>query len=33
MLFCQVVPYKVDFGATVIQYLELPYLTGREYYF
>ena len=33
MLFYQIVLYKIDFGAAVIQCLELTYLAYREYYF
>jgi len=33
MLFYQIILYKIDFSATVIQCLELMYLAYREYYF
>ena len=33
MLFYQIVLYEINFGATVIQCLELMYLAYREYYF
>ena len=32
ILFYQIVSYKIDFSATIIQCLELAYLTYREYY-
>ena len=33
MLFYQIILYKIDFGAAIIQCLELTYLAYREYYF
>jgi len=33
MLFYQIVLYEIDFGAAVIQCLELTYLAHREYHF
>ena len=33
MLFYQIILYKIDFGATIIQCLELIYFAYREYYF
>jgi len=30
MLFYQIISYKIDFSATIIQHLELTYLAYRE---